>query len=91
MGHSLGFIETRGLSAAIAAADAMVKAADVKLKPQFVKIGSGYVTTMIEGEVGAVKAAVESGRTAAEGLGEIISVHVIARPSDDVYDLFFNK
>ncbi len=81
--EALGMIETRGLVAAIEAADAMVKAANVVLIGTE-KIGSGLVSVMIRGDVGAVKSATEAGRNAAEKLGEIIAVHVIPRPHGDV-------
>ena len=81
--EALGMIETRGLTAAIEAADAMVKAAEVTLIGTE-KIGSGLVTVMVRGDVGAVKAAVESGTAAASKLGELIATHVIPRPHGDV-------
>ena len=81
--EALGMIETRGLVAAIEAADAMVKAATVTLIGTE-KIGSGLVSVMIRGDVGAVKAATEAGSNAAQNLGEIIAVHVIPRPHSDV-------
>ena len=81
--EALGMIETRGLTAAVEAADAMVKAANVTLVG-YEKIGSGLVTVMVRGDVGAVKAAVESGTAAASKLGEIIATHVIPRPHTDV-------
>ena len=80
---STGMIETRGLVASIEAADAMLKAANVVLVGTE-KIGSGLVSVMVRGDVGAVKAAVEAGSAAAERLGEIIAVHVIPRPHSDV-------
>lgn len=80
---ALGMVETRGLVAAIEAADAMLKAADVDLVGTE-KIGSGLVTVMVQGDVGAVKAAVEAGEDAASRLGELVSVHVIPRPHDNV-------
>lgn len=81
--QALGMVETKGLVGAIEAADAMVKAANVKLigKEQ---IGSGLVTVMVRGDVGAVKASTEAGAAAAKRVGELISVHVIPRPHDDV-------
>lgn len=81
--EALGMIETVGLVAAIEAADAMVKAANVKLigKEQ---IGHGLVTVLVRGDVGAVKAATDAGATAAKRIGEVMSVHVIARPHTDV-------
>ena len=81
--EALGMIETRGLTAAIEAAGAMVKAAEVTLIGTE-KIGSGLVSVMVRGDVGAVKAAVESGTAAASKLGEIIATHVIPRPHSDV-------
>ncbi len=81
--EALGLIETRGLVGAIEAADAMVKAAKVSLiGREFV--GGGYVTVMVRGDVGAVKAAVEAGGVAAKKVGELVSVHVIPRPHGDV-------
>ncbi|WP_434654748.1 propanediol utilization microcompartment protein PduA [Thermoanaerobacterium thermosaccharolyticum] len=81
--EALGMVETRGLVAAIEAADAMVKAADVTLIGTE-KIGSGLVTVMVRGDVGAVKAATEVGANAASKLGELVAVHVIPRPHTDV-------
>jgi len=81
--QALGMIETRGLTAAIEAADAMTKSAEVTLVGTE-KIGSGLVTVMVRGDVGAVKAAVESGSEAASRLGELVATHVIPRPHADV-------
>ena len=81
--EALGMIETRGLTAAVEAADAMVKAAEVTLIGTE-KIGSGLVTVMVRGDVGAVKSAVEAGQANASRLGEIIATHVIPRPHQDV-------
>ena len=81
--EALGMIETRGLVAAIEAADAMLKAANVVLIGTE-KIGSGLVSVMVRGDVGAVQSAVEAGRASATKLGEIIAVHVIPRPHADV-------
>ena len=81
--QALGMVETRGLVAAIEAADAMLKAANVELVGTE-KIGSGLVSVMVRGDVGAVKAAVEAGLAAAQKLGEIIATHVIPRPHTDV-------
>ena len=81
--EALGMVETRGLTAAIEAADSMLKAANVVLIGTE-KIGSGLVSVMVRGDVGAVKAAVESGTAAASKLGEIIATHVIPRPHTDV-------
>ena len=80
---ALGMVETRGLTAAIDAADAMTKAAEVTLVGTE-KIGSGLVTVMVRGDVGAVKAAVEAGESAASKLGELVATHVIPRPHSDV-------
>lgn len=82
-GTALGMVETRGLVGAIEAADAMVKAARVVLIGKE-KIGGGFVTVMVRGDVGAVKAATDAGAAAAERVGELISVHVIPRPHEDV-------
>lgn len=81
--EALGMVETRGLVAAIEAADAMVKAAEVVLIGTE-KIGSGLVSVMVRGDVGAVKAATEAGAAAATKLGELVAVHVIPRPHTDV-------
>ncbi|MBR5540257.1 MAG: BMC domain-containing protein [Clostridia bacterium] len=81
--EALGMVETRGLTAAIEAADAMVKAAEVTLIGTE-KIGSGLVSVMVRGDVGAVKAAVEAGSNSASHLGELVAVHVIPRPHADV-------
>lgn len=80
---ALGMVETRGLVGAIEAADAMVKAANVKLVGKE-KVGSGLVTVMVRGDVGAVKASVDAGAAAAKRVGELVSVHVIPSPHDDV-------
>ena len=81
--EALGMVETRGLTAAVEAADAMVKAAEVTLIGTE-KIGSGLVSVMVRGDVGAVKAAVEAGSSSASRLGELVAVHVIPRPHADV-------
>ena len=81
--EALGMVETRGLVAAIEAADSMVKAANVTLIGTE-KIGSGLVTVMVRGDVGAVKAATKFARSAAAKLGELVAVHVIPRPHNDV-------
>jgi len=80
---AIGIIETRGLTASIEAADAMLKAADVDLVGTE-KIGSGLVTVIVQGDVGAVKAATEAGQEAASRLGELVAVHVIPRPHDNI-------
>jgi ethanolamine utilization protein EutM len=82
-GEALGMIETKGLTAAIEAADAMLKAANVEIVGTE-KIGSGLVAVLVRGDVGAVKAATEVGAEAAQRLGEIIAVHVIPRPHSDI-------
>jgi len=76
-------IETRGFAAMVEAADAMVKAAKVELV-HYEKIGGGYVTAIVRGDVAAVKAALDAGQAAASRVGEIVSVHVIARPHTNV-------
>ena len=81
--NSLGMIETKGLVGAIEAADAMVKSANVTLVGKE-QVGGGLVTVMVRGDVGAVKAATDAGAAAAEKVGELISVHVIARPHAEV-------
>ncbi len=83
MKEALGLIETKGFVAAVEAADAMVKAANVRLI-RTEKIGSGLVTVMVRGDVGAVKAATEAGSEAARRVGELVSVHVIPSPHPDV-------
>ncbi|MBM7866972.1 propanediol utilization microcompartment protein PduA [Heliobacterium undosum] len=83
MGEALGLVETKGLVGAIEAADAMVKAANVILVG-YEKIGSGLVTVMVRGDVGAIKAATDAGACAAAKVGEVLSVHVIPRPHMDV-------
>jgi len=80
---ALGMVETRGLIGSIEAADAMVKAANVVLIGSEY-VGGGYVTVMVRGDVGAVKAATDAGAAAAKRIGELVSVHVIPRPHDDV-------
>ena len=81
--EALGMVETKGLVGAIEAADAMLKAANVELVGNE-KIGSGLVTVMVRGDVGAVKAATDAGAAAAQRVGELVSVHVIPRPHNDV-------
>ena len=88
-GIALGMIETRGLVPAIEAADAMSKAAEVQLvSREFV--GGGYVTVMVRGDVGAVKAATDAGAAAAKRVAELVSVHVIPRPHDELEALIAN-
>ena len=81
--QALGMIETKGLVASIEAADAMVKAANVKLIGK-AHVGGGLVTVRVRGDVGAVKAATDAGAAAAGRVGDLVSVHVIPRPHDDV-------
>jgi microcompartment protein CcmL/EutN len=81
--EALGMVEVKGLVGAIEAADAMLKSANVSLVG-YEKIGSGLVTVMVRGDVGAVKAATDAGSSAAEKVGQLISVHVIPRPHSDV-------
>ena len=88
-GDALGLIETRGLVGSIEAADAMVKAANVQLVG-YEQVGGGYVTVMVRGDVGAVKAATDAGAEAAARVGEVVSVHVIPRPHAEV-EAILNK
>lgn len=80
---ALGMIETRGLVSSIEAADAMVKAANVVLIGKE-RVGGGYITVMVRGDVGAVKAATDAGAAAAQRVGQLVSVHVIPRPHREV-------
>jgi ethanolamine utilization protein EutM len=89
-GPALGLIETKGLIATIAATDAMLKAANVVLAGQ-VQIGGAYVTTLVRGDVGSVRAAVEAGAQAAQANGELVSAHIIPRPEEAVLDAFLQK
>jgi len=83
MAEALGMIETKGFAAMVEASDAMVKAAKVDLVG-YEKIGGGYVTAIVRGDVAAVKAALEAGARGAEKVGEVVSVHVIPRPHENV-------
>ncbi len=83
MSEALGMIETRGFAAMVEAADAMVKAAKVELV-SYEKIGGGYVTAVVRGDVAAVRAATEAGARGAEKVGELVSVHIIPRPHVNV-------
>jgi len=83
MAMAIGMIETRGLVALVEATDAAMKAANVQYKGWH-KVGSGLVTLFVTGDVAAVKAAVDAGALAARGVGEVVSVHVIPRPHDDL-------
>src|SRR5213079_2854880 len=86
MADALGMIETKGFVGMVEAADAMVKAAKVDLIG-YEKIGGGYVTAIVRGDVAAVKAATEAGARAAEAIGEVVSVHIIPRPHQNVDDV----
>ena len=90
MAEALGMIETRGFVAMVEASDAMVKAAKVELVG-YEKIGGGYVTVMVRGDVGAVKAATDAGAAAAQRVGELVSVHVIPRPHIEVESILPKK
>ncbi|MEQ2466061.1 propanediol utilization microcompartment protein PduA [Niallia sp. JL1B1071] len=83
MNDALGMVETKGYIASVEAADAMVKSANVRLIG-YKQIGSGLVTVLVRGDVGAVKSATEAGEAAANNVGEVVSVHVIPRPHTDV-------
>lgn len=87
--EALGMVETKGLVGAIEAADAMTKAANVNLIG-YEKIGSGLVTVMVRGDVGAVKASVDAGTAAASAIGQVVSTHVIPRPHTDVEKIIPN-
>lgn len=87
MNEAIGLIETRGLTAQIQASDAMLKAANVSLVKQ-IQIGGGYITTIIKGDVGSVRAAVDAGSSAATQVGELISAHVIPRPEQSLMENF---
>jgi len=82
--QAIGMIETRGLTALVEATDAMLKSANVELVGPMVQVGNALVTVCVTGDVAAVKAATEAGKIAAQSLGEIVSVSVIARPHADV-------
>lgn len=91
MNHdALGLIETRGLTAMIEATDAMCKAANVHLAGQ-VQIGGAYVTTLVRGDVGSVRAAVDAGAEAARQVGELVSAHMIPRPDETILDVFVGE
>ena len=83
MNDALGMIETKGFIGSVEAADAMVKSANVQLVG-YKQIGSGLVTVLVRGDVGAVKSAIDAGAAAAKNVGEVVSVHVIPRPHGDV-------
>ncbi|GIW93100.1 MAG: microcompartment protein [Pirellulaceae bacterium] len=87
MNHAIGLIETRGLLALVEATDAMAKAANVRIVKR-VNIGGALVTTIVSGDVGSVRAAVEAGAQAASQVGELVSSHVIPRPSEGLLEAF---
>ena len=87
VGEALGMIETRGLVSMIEAADAMVKAANVVIVA-WDKVDAGLVTVLVRGDVGSVKAATDAGASAARRVGELVGVHVIPRPADDLERIF---
>lgn len=87
MNNAIGLIETKGLVGHIEATDAMLKAANVTVKKS-VQIGGGFITTIIEGDVGSVRAAVDAGAQAASTVGELVSAHLIPRPADGLIDSF---
>ena len=87
MSKALGMIETKGYAGSVEATDAMAKAADVEITKQ-VQIGAGFLTILIQGDVGSVKAAVDAGAEAASRVGELVSAHVIARPAADLLKQF---
>ena len=88
--EALGMIETKGYIAAIAATDAMCKAANVTLSGQ-VQIGNAFLTTFVRGDVGSVRAAVDAGAQAATANGELVSAHVIPRPDEAILEVFLGK
>lgn len=88
MQNAIGMIETKGLLALIEATDAMAKAANVEIVKR-VDIGGAYVTTMVSGDVGSVRAAVEAGAAAAAQVGELVSSHIIPRPAEGLVNAFF--
>ncbi len=87
MENAIGLIETRGLVPLVEATDAMAKAANVRVIKR-IQIGGAYMTTVVQGDVGSVRAAVEAGANAATQLGELVSSHVIARPADGLVDAY---
>ncbi|MFN5469090.1 MAG: BMC domain-containing protein [Pirellulaceae bacterium] len=89
MQHAIGLVETKGLLALIEATDAMAKAANVEIVKR-VDIGGAYVTTIVSGDVGSVRAAVEAGAAAASQVGELVSSHILPRPAEGLAQAFFN-
>jgi ethanolamine utilization protein EutM len=89
MQSAIGLVETRGLVGLVEATDAMAKAANVKIVKR-VQIGGGLVTTVVSGDVGSVRAAVEAGATAAQTVGELVSSHIIPRPAEGLVDAYLS-
>ena len=89
MNEAIGLIETRGLTGLVEATDAMAKAANVKIVKR-VDIGGGLSTTVVSGDVGSVRAAVEAGASAAQQVGELVSSHIIPRPAEGLTTAFFS-
>lgn len=89
MEHAIGMIETRGLVPLIEASDAMAKAANVEIIKR-VQIGGAYMTTVVKGDVGSVRAAVEAGANAATQIGELVSSHVIPRPAEGLFEAYLS-
>ena len=89
MQHAIGLVETRGLIALVEATDAMAKAANVQVVKR-VGIGGGLVTTVVNGDVGSVRAAVEAGANAASQVGELVSSHVIPRPAEGLWEAYLS-
>lgn len=90
LNQALGLIETKGYISTVAASDAMLKAANVTLLAQ-IQIGNAFVATLVRGDVGSVKAAVDAGAHAATSNGELVAAHIIPRPSEAVVDFFVNN
>jgi ethanolamine utilization protein EutM len=88
--NSYGFIETKGFVASVEGADAMIKAANVELVDEL-EIGGGYVTIIVKGDVGAVKAAIDAGAEAVKKVGELVSAHVIPRPNPELLKIFLSE
>jgi ethanolamine utilization protein EutM len=89
MDQAIGLIETRGLVPLVEATDAMAKAANVEIIKR-IQIGGAYLTTVVRGDVGSVRAAVEAGANAATQVGELVSSHVIPRPAEGLYEAFLS-
>ncbi len=89
MQDAIGLLETKGLIALVAATDAMAKAANVQIAKR-IQIGGGLVTTVVRGDVGSVRAAVEAGATAASQVGELVASHIIPRPADGVVEAYLS-